>query len=206
MRISRASQAAVGTLFVFARTSVAIQAACPLVRDALVQATLDPTVRSIAFRAQARVAATQVALDAIVIVRDDGQFYPDVVPARRIRDLESEGLTLIALAELGLMPITLTAFDIRRQPRFVNCHLVWFHRTQTHATTTSPSSLSVICAPRPASPANSFIDTCHTGDCPCRSSTCMVQTEHHPRLPHSPSIGSATEPDRRPGLRHHSES
>jgi hypothetical protein len=128
MRISRAAQAATGTLFVSAKTSVAIPAACSLVRDALIQATLDPQVRSIEFRAQARLAATQIALDAIVIVRDDGRFYLDVVPARPIRDLETEGMALIALAELGLMPITLTAADIRREPRFANSRLVWSYR------------------------------------------------------------------------------
>ena len=66
------------------KTSVAIPTTCALVRDALVQATLDPAVRAIEFRAQARVDATQIDLNAIVIVRDDGRFYLDVVPARPV--------------------------------------------------------------------------------------------------------------------------
>jgi hypothetical protein len=128
MRISRVAQAATGTLFVSAKTTVASPTPCSLVRDALIQATLDPQVCSIEFRAQARLAATQVALDAIVIARDDGWFYLDVVPARPVRDLDTEGMALIALAELGLMPITLTATDIRREPRFANSRLVWSYR------------------------------------------------------------------------------
>lgn len=127
MRVSRTAQAAI-PLFVSAKTSVAIPASCPLVRDALVQASLDPAVRSIEFLAQARVGTTPVDLGATIIVRDDGRFYLDVVPVRQLRDVENEGLALIALAELGLAPITLTAADIKREPRFANSNLVWSYR------------------------------------------------------------------------------
>jgi hypothetical protein len=131
MRISQAAQAAqaaASTLFVSAKTTTAIQATCTLVRDALVQASLDPAVRAIEFIPLARVAATQIDLDATVIVRDDGRFVLDVVPARLIRDVDQEGLALIAYSELGLKPITLTAADIRREPCFTNSRLVWQHR------------------------------------------------------------------------------
>lgn len=128
MRISRGVQAAASNLFVSAKTTVAIPASCALVRDALIQASLDPAVRSIEFLAQARVGATPVDLGATVIVRDDGRFYLDVVAGRTLRDAEDEGLALIALAELGLAPITLTAADIKREPRFANSNLVWNYR------------------------------------------------------------------------------
>jgi hypothetical protein len=127
MRVSRAAPAAT-SLFVSAKTSVAIPAACPLVRDALIQATLDPSVRTIEFLAQARVGATQVDLGAIIIVRDDGRFVLDVVAARPVRDVEQEGLALIAYSRLGLSQITLTAADIKREPRFANSRLVWSYR------------------------------------------------------------------------------
>jgi hypothetical protein len=127
MRVSRAAPAAT-SLFVSAKTSVAIPAACPLVRDALIQATLDPSVRTIEFLAQARVDATQVDLDATIIVRDDGRFVLDVVRARPVRDVEQEGLALIAYSRLGLSQITLTAADIKREPRFANSRLVWSYR------------------------------------------------------------------------------
>jgi hypothetical protein len=127
MRVSRAAPAAT-SLFVSAKTSVAIPAACPLVRDALIQATLDPSVRTIEFLAQARVDATQVDLGAIIIVRDDGRFVLDVVAARPVRDVEQEGLALIAYSRLGLSQITLTAADIKREPRFANSRLVWSYR------------------------------------------------------------------------------
>jgi hypothetical protein len=72
--------------------------------------------------------ATQVDLQAAVIVRDDGRSYLDVVEAHRVRDFETEGLALIALDRLGLTPFTLTAADIRREQRFANSMAVWAYR------------------------------------------------------------------------------
>ncbi|ABE37259.1 conserved hypothetical protein [Rhodopseudomonas palustris BisB5] len=118
-------------LFVSAKSTTAIPARHPLVRDALIQASLDPQVRSLEFVPAATVGATQVALNAIVVVRDDGRFHLDVVEARQVRDVEMEGLFLIALDDLKLVPLTLTADDITRQPRFANAKTVWAYRFHT---------------------------------------------------------------------------
>ncbi len=126
-RTSRASTAG-ARLFTSAKTVTAIPVRCPLVRDALVQASLDPAVRSIEFIASARVDQTPIDLGAIVLVRDDGRYLLDVVPARPLRDIEEEGLVLIAVAHLGLTPLVLTAAEIRREPRFANCNLTWAYR------------------------------------------------------------------------------
>jgi hypothetical protein len=115
-------------LFISAKTSTALPARHPIFRQALVQASLDPQVRSLDFLHSATVEATQVALKAIVVIRDDGRFYLDIVEARPVRDVETEGLVLIALDRLGLAPLTLTAADIRREPRFANARAVWEHR------------------------------------------------------------------------------
>jgi hypothetical protein len=120
------TQAALRTdLFISAKTSTVIPARHPLVRDALVQASLDPRVRSLDYISSTPVGTAQVALKAIVIVRDDGRFYLDVVEARPLRDVEAEGLALIALDRLGLAPLTLTAGDIKREPRYANAKAVW---------------------------------------------------------------------------------
>jgi hypothetical protein len=115
-------------LFISSKTSTAIPARHPLVRDALVQASLDPQVRLLEYVPTATVEATQVALKAIIITRDDGRFDLDIVEARQVRDVETEGLALIALDRLGLAPLTLTGADIRREPRFANARAVWEHR------------------------------------------------------------------------------
>lgn len=114
-------------VFVSAKAPSPIPARHPALREALVQATLEPAVRSLAFLPSAHVAAApvEVALDAVVVTRDDGRFHLDVVPARRVRDLDDEGLALIALRELGLQPFVVTAEDLKAEPRCGNCRLVW---------------------------------------------------------------------------------
>jgi hypothetical protein len=115
-------------LFISAKTATSIPARNALVRDALVQATLDPQVRTLEFIPSATVGTAPVALKAIVATRDDGRFYLDIVEERPLRDVEDEGLALIALSDLGLSPLTLDAVDIRREPRFANARAVWAYR------------------------------------------------------------------------------
>jgi hypothetical protein len=116
--------------FISAKTTCTIPTRCTLQRDALVQATLDPAVRWIEFVASARVQSTSIDLSAVVLCRDDGRHLLDVVPARTLRSLEDEGLALIAVSELALPTIVLTAADIQREPLFSNCRLVWSYHLQ----------------------------------------------------------------------------
>jgi hypothetical protein len=97
------------------------------VQDALIQSSLDPRVRSIGYVASAVVAGQQVDLDAIVVQRDDGRFFLNVVPAQRVRDLEEVGLALIALRDLGLRQLTIDAKELFREPRCTNARFVWLY-------------------------------------------------------------------------------
>jgi hypothetical protein len=113
-------------VFLSAKTLSAIPARHPLVRQGLVQASLDPAVRSISHVATAAVGPAQVEVDAVVLARDDGRLHLDVVEARRVRDIEDEGVPLqIALRDLGLAPLVLTADDLKAEPRCSNVNLVW---------------------------------------------------------------------------------
>ncbi|WP_245331669.1 hypothetical protein [Bradyrhizobium sp. NAS80.1] len=105
-----------GDLFLSSKTATPIPLRHPASHDALIQASLDPQVRSI---------VSIPSANAIVLQRDDGSFLLDVVPARRIRTSEEQQLAQIALADLGLKPIALTAEEIRREPRCSNARLVW---------------------------------------------------------------------------------
>jgi hypothetical protein len=115
-------------LFVSAKTANPIPARHPALRDALIQASLDRQVRSIAYIASALVAPKRFKLDAVVVQRDDGRFLLDVVPARRIRISQEQRSAQLALTELDITPMILTAEDIRCEPRYANTRLVWSHR------------------------------------------------------------------------------
>ncbi len=97
-------------------------------RAALVQASLDPIVRSISHVAVADVGSAPVEVDAMVVVRDDGRFVLDVVPARQARKFDEEGLRGVALRGLGLASLVVTSDDLAAEPRRSNVDLVWSHR------------------------------------------------------------------------------
>ena len=113
--------------FVSSKAATAIPTPHPALQDALILASLDPQVRSISYLATAVVATERVDLGAIVVRRDDGRFLLDVVEARRIRNLEDEGLALIAMGELGLKPWVISALELRREPRYTNAQFVWLY-------------------------------------------------------------------------------
>jgi hypothetical protein len=75
-------------LFFSAETERAIPARHDSARTALVQASLDPAIRSIGHVASANVASEPVEPEAVVI-HDDGLFSLDLAPARKVRNLST---------------------------------------------------------------------------------------------------------------------
>ncbi|MHC2467419.1 hypothetical protein [Bradyrhizobium embrapense] len=121
--------------FTSTKTITAIPIRHPAIRDALVQLSLSSSIRSIDYIASATVGSEQVELDAIIVQGESGRVVLDIVPSRPIRDLEDEGLALIALGELNLPTLVITAEDLRREPRYSNSQLVWLynrHQVQLH--------------------------------------------------------------------------
>ena len=118
-------------LFASAKTLAPIPARHPALRAALVQASLDPQVRTVGFVAAAHVASVPVELNVVVLAHDAGRFHLDVVPARRLRDLEEEGLVQLALRELGLEPFEVTVEHLKAEPRRSNVDLVWSYNGRT---------------------------------------------------------------------------
>jgi hypothetical protein len=99
----------------------------PLVRDALVLASLDPAVRSIEYLPTARSANASTDVDAIVLDRDGGRYYLDVIEARPRRSIAQHIILADALVELGLLPWTMSAAEILSEPRWSNARAVWAH-------------------------------------------------------------------------------
>jgi hypothetical protein len=99
----------------------------PAIQDALIQSSLDPRIRSIDYVASAFVAGQPVDLKAIVVQRDDGRFFLDVIAARRVRDIDQAGLVLIALEKLGLKEMTIEGDALFREPLCSNARFVWLY-------------------------------------------------------------------------------
>jgi hypothetical protein len=119
--------------FVSAKTTGPIRARHPALRTALVHASLDPAVRSISHAAAGTGGSATVALDAVVLARDDGRFVLDVVAARPPLKFDEAALRGIALRSLGLASLTVTSDDLSAEPRRSNADLVWSHRGRSVA-------------------------------------------------------------------------
>lgn len=114
------------TPFTSAKTENAIPIAIPLVRHALVQASLDPKVRRIR-SVQTGPDGARAASHAIVVTKDDGRFVLDVVDAR-CGDTDKEQAVRRAFERLGISSLTMSSDEITAEPRFGNARTVWQHR------------------------------------------------------------------------------
>lgn len=115
--------------FLAAKTVRPVPHAGGLVHDALVQCCLDAEVLQIDFRRPAESAASGLAaFEFISVLRRDGAYFLDIVPARPLRSLSDHDRIETMMARLGLRPLTITAGDIMREPRFSAARTVWRHR------------------------------------------------------------------------------
>jgi hypothetical protein len=112
-------------VFIGAKSAIAIPVTHELVRDALIQAALNPAIRAIEFIPTFTAFGKTIALDAIVFRGDDGAQMLDIVDTRPKRSVDDEGLALLAIDQLGLSLLTLAGTEIRRGPRAVNSTQVW---------------------------------------------------------------------------------
>jgi hypothetical protein len=97
-------------------------------RRLAVQLTLDPTVKSLRFVTSLPVADEEVAVGMLVVERDEGSVAYDIVDERPDRDIDSEGLLLIALDTYGITRVEVDARLIESEPRAGNCKRIWKHR------------------------------------------------------------------------------
>lgn len=93
-----------------------------------VQLSLDPGVRSLSFVTTLPVAGEQVAVGMLVAEREEGRVAFDIVDGRLHRDIDSEGLLLIALQQHDIARIETDAAAINDEPRASNCKRIWRYR------------------------------------------------------------------------------
>jgi len=111
------------SIFVATKAATAIPVAHELVREALIQAALDPAVRAIEFTPTAAAYYGKVPLDAIILCGVDSRQVLDIVELRPLHNVDDHGMS--PSDRLGLSAHTRTAADILQDPLATNCRLVW---------------------------------------------------------------------------------
>jgi hypothetical protein len=93
-----------------------------------VQLTLDPTVKSLKFVTSLPVGDEEVEVGMLVVERDEGSVAYDIVDERPHRDIDTEGLLLIALGKHGITRVEVDGPLIGSEPLAGNCKRIWKHR------------------------------------------------------------------------------
>lgn len=92
-----------------------------LMKDALIQASLDPEIQKIEPLAISHLSELE---NLVILHAADRRLVLDVV-GREQRDAASERSFRMVLADLGLTLLRRSHSDIRQEPLFSNCTLVW---------------------------------------------------------------------------------
>lgn len=118
------------SFFQSVKTCGRIPVAAPILRQALIQATLDPAILRINFVPSVKIGDTEVPLCGIVFATEHAKRLLDIPEARPLRDLDQEALMIMAADSLGLPTLTLTAADINQEPKFSNARWIWSCRAR----------------------------------------------------------------------------
>lgn len=111
-----------------AKTVAPITIASKMQLDLAIQCSLDPEVRALSFLPRLKFRGEDVDIGMLVAEFDDGRFVLDIAEDRPLRDLDTEGIHLLAIAERGLGVMEFDADDILSEPFASNCREVWRHR------------------------------------------------------------------------------
>jgi hypothetical protein len=112
-------------LFAGPKCKVAIPVSHVLIRDAMQQASLDPSVRAIHYRKAPDPYGTQVTPMSVVLERIDGDFLLAICETRPRRSGEKLARLAGELEVNGLRLLERDALDVRREPLFSNARAVW---------------------------------------------------------------------------------
>lgn len=97
-------------------------------RRLAVQLTLDPGVRSLRFVASLPLAGEQIEVGMLVAEYGNGLVAYDIVDERAHRDIDTEGMLLIALDQHGITLRAVDTYTIGAHPLADHCERIWEHR------------------------------------------------------------------------------
>lgn len=100
----------------------------PSLHDLRIQLSLDPSVRSISFVESLALDGDEVPVRMIVVDKDDGRVAYDIIDKRPYRDIDAQGLLLIALQRSGIRLVEIDSSMIDAEPRAANCRRIWRYR------------------------------------------------------------------------------
>jgi hypothetical protein len=113
------------SFFVSCKCETAIPIQQPLLRYALQQAALEPSVRAIRYRTGPNIECPRVSLHGVVLDCADRQFLLRVYETRPQRSKDELTRLSYALERHGLHLLERGASDILREPLFSNSRAVW---------------------------------------------------------------------------------
>jgi hypothetical protein len=117
----------IANVFSTAKCPVAIPVSDAAFRDALILATLDPSVRSIEFLSHASISQPALALNGLVLVREDGRLFLDIQRPKELRHPDDEDRLAQVLEARGIAHLKVDSEYLRREPLFSNSREVWRH-------------------------------------------------------------------------------
>ena len=112
------------------KSAVPVPISSALRLDVLVQSALDPSVDEIGYVHSAVVSGCRVRLDLPIIVRNGSRLAIDIAEDHPLQSVDDEGLSLIALQDLGLEVLELRRAEIHRESVAGNARRVWRHADQ----------------------------------------------------------------------------
>ncbi|WGD53223.1 hypothetical protein QA641_04665 [Bradyrhizobium sp. CB1650] len=107
------------------KATSAIPAGSANFENLVVQFSVSASVRSFEFLASLPVFGTRVAVEMLVATRHDGRFAYELVDEMPVRDVDTEGLLLIALQQRGIRLVEVDAFRLNAEPEATNRALIW---------------------------------------------------------------------------------
>jgi len=113
------------SFFVSCKCETAIPIQQPLLRYALQQAALEPSVRAIRYRTGPDIECPHVSLHGVVLDCADRQFLLRVYETRPKRSEDELARLTYAIERHGLRLLERDGPDIRREPLFSNARVVW---------------------------------------------------------------------------------